>query len=68
MTDVSMAFWFLALLFFAFLVSLPFYPYSRAWGYRPGVAFLAILLLAMFAMWLAGIVWWPWGPMHESAT
>jgi hypothetical protein len=68
MMDVSMGFWIIALLFLLFLLSLPFYPYSRAWGYRPGTAFLALLLLAMIAMWIAGILWWPWASMHDSAT
>lgn len=63
-----MGFWILALLFFAFLAVLPFYPHSRAWGYRPGAAFLALLLIAMIAMWLAGIIWWPWGAMHGPVT
>lgn len=68
MMEASLGFWILALLLFALVASLPFYPYSRAWGYRPGAAFLVLLLIAMVAMWLAGIVWWPWGPMHDTAT
>jgi hypothetical protein len=60
--------WVLLLLVIIALASLPLFPYSRKWGYGPGAVFLALLLICMAVMWLAGIVFWPWQTMQVRAT
>lgn len=51
----------LVLLLLLLALSMPTYPYSRAWGYTP-VGGLAILLLIwvflLYFGWVA--IWWPW--------
>ncbi len=60
-TDFQLATWLILILAILAVASLPIYSYSRKWGYRPGGAFLAVLLISMAIMWIAGVAWWPWG-------
>lgn len=56
-------FWILWILVVLALSSVPFYPYSRGWGYRP-----VILIVVLLGLWLAliygGLIFyeWPWAP------
>ena len=54
-----MFFWIaLIVLFVLLLGSIPAYPYSRTWGYRPSGGFLVLLLaLVALAWWFS---WLPW--------
>ncbi len=53
-------FWLMLLLLLALAVALPWWPYSRGWGYSPGGVIIALLALLLFAMWMGWIiVAWP---------
>lgn len=56
-----LGFWILWVLVVLAIISVPFYPYSRGWGYWP-----AILIVVLLALWL-GLIYaemiiyeWPW--------
>ena len=48
----------LIFLFVLLLASLPNWPYSRQWGYGPGGALLALLLLFFILWWFSWLPWW----------
>jgi multisubunit Na+/H+ antiporter MnhB subunit len=51
----------LLLLIVLVLASVPAYPYSRDWGYRPSSA-LSVLLVVLLVLLIIGIVPWGVGP------
>lgn len=54
-------FWFLLVLLILIFVAMPWWPYSRGWGYFPGGILIALLLLWLLLIWLGYIAWaWPW--------
>lgn len=60
-----LGFWLLLLLLLLWLVVLPWWPYSRGWGYWPGGAVFAVVLAWLFLIWFGLIAfYWPWyGPV-----
>jgi FtsH-binding integral membrane protein len=59
--EFQLGIWLIAVLALLAVASFPIYSYSRKRGYGPGGAFLAVLLISMGVMFIAGIAWWPWG-------
>jgi Protein of unknown function (DUF3309) len=51
----------LIILVILLLGTVPAYPYSRGWGYRPS-GLLGLLLVVILLMLLLGYIPWGWGP------
>ncbi|WP_020471635.1 DUF3309 family protein [Zavarzinella formosa] len=47
------------------LGSLPAYPHSRGWGYRPS-GLLSLLVVILVVLLIMGIFPWGWGPTTVS--
>lgn len=60
-----MLFWILMMILIVMLIaSLPMYPYSREWRYRPSGA-ITVILVILLIVWLMG--WFPGGPAPTVA-
>lgn len=56
-------FWLLVLLFILLIFAVPWWPYSRTWGYRPVSILLAVLLIWLLLVWIGWVaVTWPESP------
>jgi hypothetical protein len=54
-------FWFLAVLILLLFVAVPWWPYSRGWGYWPGGGILVLLLAWLFIIWIGWTAFYmPW--------
>jgi hypothetical protein len=46
---------------------LPFYPYSRSWGYLPASIVLLVLIVFVVLIGLDYIeLWYPWAPVDSE--
>jgi len=49
------------LLIFVVIAVAPYWPYSRAWGFRPISVLLTMLAVLLVLVWLGAIAaWQPW--------
>lgn len=63
--------WILIILFFLLLIAVPWWPYSRGWGYWPGGILVAVLVGWLILIWWGAVTfYWPWGfgPAVAPAT
>lgn len=60
-----MGFWILIFLIVIMTMAVPWWPYSRQWGYFPGTGLLVLLIIWILLLWLGMVTfYWPWvGPV-----
>jgi hypothetical protein len=56
-----LGFWLLILMLICLFALVPWWPYSRGWGYWPGSGVAVIIVAWVVLMWIGIIaVSWPW--------